>query len=127
VIRARLAIFLPPLTAPMEPSSNFSPHTLNLSSYSSLDPLYSLLLGPPTMRHAQIFSGSSHPALVQAICDRLGQKAGQAELRKFSNGETSVQIRRFSAPNSCRARRSQPLETSIRDQDVFIVQSGSEK
>ncbi|KAE9974427.1 hypothetical protein BLS_003127 [Venturia inaequalis] len=62
------------------------------------------------MRQTQIFSGSSHPALVDRICDRLGQQAGQAELRKFSNGETSVQI-----------------QTSIRNQDVFICQSGSSK
>ncbi|KAF2199422.1 phosphoribosyl pyrophosphokinase [Delitschia confertaspora ATCC 74209] len=62
------------------------------------------------MRQTQIFSGSSHPALVDGICNRLGMKAGKAELRKFANGETSVQI-----------------QTSIRDQDVFIVQSGSEK
>ncbi|OCL06600.1 phosphoribosyl pyrophosphokinase [Glonium stellatum] len=62
------------------------------------------------MRHAQIFSGSSHPSLAEGICDRLGQKPGKAELKKFSNGETSVQI-----------------QTSIRDQDVFIVQSGSGK
>lgn len=48
--------------------------------------------------------------MVEGICDRLGQKPGKAELKKFSNGETSVQI-----------------QTSIRDQDVFIVQSGSEK
>ena len=45
------------------------------------------------MRHAQIFSGSSHPTLVDGICDRLGQKRGKADLTKFSNGETSVQIR----------------------------------
>ncbi|KAF2101693.1 ribose phosphate diphosphokinase Prs1 [Rhizodiscina lignyota] len=62
------------------------------------------------MRQAQIFSGSSHPALVEGICDRLGQKQGKAELSKFSNGETSVQIL-----------------TSIRDQDVYIVQSGSSR
>ncbi|KAF2435961.1 phosphoribosyl pyrophosphokinase [Tothia fuscella] len=62
------------------------------------------------MRQVQIFSGSSHPALVDGICDRLGQTPGQAELRKFSNGETSVQI-----------------QTSIRNSDVFIVQSGSSK
>lgn len=62
------------------------------------------------MRQAQIFSGSSHPLLAERICDRLGQKPGQVELKKFSNGETSVQI-----------------QTSIRNQDVFIVQSGSSK
>lgn len=60
------------------------------------------------MRQAQIFSGSSHPHLVEGICDRLGQKPGNVQLTKFSNGETSVQI-----------------QTSIRDQDVYIVQSGS--
>ncbi|KAF2713276.1 phosphoribosyl pyrophosphokinase [Pleomassaria siparia CBS 279.74] len=62
------------------------------------------------MRGAIVFSGSSHPALVDSICDRLGTRRGQAALSKFANGETSVQI-----------------QTSIRDKDVFIVQSGSEK
>lgn len=68
------------------------------------------LLGPPIMRGAIVFSGSSHPALVDGICDRLGMRRGSAALSKFANGETSVQI-----------------QTSIRDKDVFIVQSGSEK
>jgi ribose-phosphate pyrophosphokinase len=62
------------------------------------------------MRGAIIFSGSSHPALVDGICERLGSKRGTASLGKFANGETSVSI-----------------HTSIRDKDVFIVQSGSEK
>lgn len=51
------------------------------------------------MRQTQIFSGLSHPTLVEGICDRLGQRPGKAELRKFSNGETSVQIRQY---ESCR-------------------------
>lgn len=62
------------------------------------------------MRQVKIFSGSSHPLLVDAICERLGTQVGKCELTKFSNGETSVSI-----------------GTSIRDQDVFIVQSGSDK
>ncbi|KAL8805187.1 MAG: hypothetical protein Q9200_005532 [Gallowayella weberi] len=62
------------------------------------------------MRRVKIFSGSSHPLLVEAICERLGTQPAKCELGKFSNGETSVKI-----------------ETSIRDQDVFIVQSGSDK
>jgi ribose-phosphate pyrophosphokinase len=62
------------------------------------------------MRQTVIFSGSSHTAFVDRICDRLGEKPGQVELRKFSNGETSVSI-----------------QTSVRNQDVFIVQSGSRK
>lgn len=60
------------------------------------------------MRRVKIFSGSSHPALVDAICDRLGTSPAACDLKKFSNGEISVNI-----------------DTSIRDQDVFIVQSGS--
>ncbi|KAL8923479.1 MAG: hypothetical protein Q9208_004607 [Pyrenodesmia sp. 3 TL-2023] len=60
------------------------------------------------MRRVKIFSGSSHPWLVDAICERLGIQPATCELKKFSNGETSVSI-----------------TTSIRDQDVFIVQSGS--
>jgi ribose-phosphate pyrophosphokinase len=45
------------------------------------------------MRGAIVFSGSSHPALVEGICDRLGTKQGTAHLGKFANGETRVQIR----------------------------------
>ncbi|KAL8693445.1 MAG: hypothetical protein Q9218_001716 [Villophora microphyllina] len=62
------------------------------------------------MRRVKIFSGSSHPGLVDAICERLGTQPAKCELKRFSNGETSVSI-----------------GTSIRDQDVFIVQSGSDK
>ena len=62
------------------------------------------------MRRVKIFSGSSHPQLVESICERLGTQPAKCELRKFSNGETSVGI-----------------GTSIRDQDVFIVQSGSSR
>lgn len=63
-----------------------------------------------TMRRVKIFSGNSHPLLVEAICERLGTSPAECELKKFSNGETLVNI-----------------NTSIRDQDVFIVQSGSTK
>jgi hypothetical protein len=55
------------------------------------------LLGPPTMRGAIVFAGSSHPRLVEGICDRLGTKQGSATLGKFKNGETSVTIRMFAA------------------------------
>ncbi|TGZ82140.1 phosphoribosyl pyrophosphokinase [Ascodesmis nigricans] len=60
------------------------------------------------MRRVKIFSGSSHPGLSDAICERLGTTTGKCGLRKFANGETSVEV-------GC----------SVRDQDVFIVQSGS--
>ncbi|KAI9871842.1 MAG: hypothetical protein M1830_002382, partial [Pleopsidium flavum] len=62
------------------------------------------------MRRVKIFSGSSHPLLAESICEWLGTQPAKCDLKKFSNGETSVSI-----------------GTSIRDQDVFIVQSGSSK
>lgn len=62
------------------------------------------------MRGVKIFSGRSHPLLTEAICARLGTTPAKCELGYFANGETSVQI-----------------STSIRNQDVFIVQSGSPK
>lgn len=62
------------------------------------------------MRRVQIFSGSSHPVLAETVCQALGTVPSKCELKKFSNGETSVNI-------GC----------SIRNQDVFVVQSGSNK
>ena len=62
------------------------------------------------MRRVKIFSGTSHPSLTSSICERLGTSPSKCELTKFSNGETSVSI-----------------GTSIREQDVFIVQSGSKR
>ncbi|EFQ99524.1 ribose-phosphate pyrophosphokinase 1 [Nannizzia gypsea CBS 118893] len=62
------------------------------------------------MRGVLVFSGTSHPTLTEAICDRLGTLPAPCELRKFSNGETSVNI-----------------GASVRNQDVYIVQSGSRK
>jgi len=56
----------------------------------------------------KVFAGRSHPALAEAICERLGMSPSQCDLGNFSNGETSVQ-----------------LNTSIRNEDVFIIQSGS--
>lgn len=62
------------------------------------------------MRGVQIFSGTSHPELTAAICERLGTSPSKCELGKFSNGEISVNI-----------------DVSVRNQDVFVVQSGSSK
>ncbi|PLB46134.1 ribose-phosphate pyrophosphokinase 1 [Aspergillus steynii IBT 23096] len=62
------------------------------------------------MRGVQIFSGTSHPLLADTICERLGTQPARANLGKFANGETSVNI-----------------GVSVRNQDVYIVQSGSGK
>lgn len=59
------------------------------------------------MKGPVILGGSSHPKLVQEICDRLGIEPGKSRLQKFSNNETSVE-----------------LFESVREQDVYIIQSG---
>ncbi|KPI34720.1 Ribose-phosphate pyrophosphokinase 1 [Cyphellophora attinorum] len=62
------------------------------------------------MRGVKVFSGTSHPALAEAICQRLGTTPSPCDLGHFANGEIRVQI-----------------GTSIRNEDVFIVQSGSSR
>ncbi|KAJ8656705.1 hypothetical protein O0I10_007552 [Lichtheimia ornata] len=59
------------------------------------------------MRNLVVVGGSSHPELTAAICSRLGIAPGQAKLSKFSNKETSVE-----------------MKESVRGQDVYIIQSG---
>ncbi|KAG0238281.1 phosphoribosyltransferase-like protein [Mortierella sp. GBAus27b] len=59
------------------------------------------------MRNIVVFSGSSHPALVDQICARLGVSPGKVKLSKFANKETNVEI-----------------GDSVRNKDVFIIQSG---
>lgn len=60
------------------------------------------------MRGVKVFAGRSHPALVESICQRLGSTPDKCDVGNFANGEISVQI-----------------GTSVRNEDVFIVQSGS--
>ncbi|PQE29328.1 ribose-phosphate diphosphokinase protein [Rutstroemia sp. NJR-2017a WRK4] len=62
------------------------------------------------MRNTLIFAGSSCPKLTGQICSNLGMAPAPVELTQFANGETSVKIM-----------------TSIREKDVFVVQSGSGK
>ncbi|OAA55994.1 ribose-phosphate pyrophosphokinase [Cordyceps fumosorosea ARSEF 2679] len=62
------------------------------------------------MRNTLIFAGNSCPVLTKQICVNLGMQPADAELTQFSNGETSVRIL-----------------TSVREKDVFVVQSGSPK
>jgi ribose-phosphate pyrophosphokinase len=63
-------------------------------------------LSPP-----QIFSGLAHPILAQRICEKVehgsvrGVPLGKASVRRFPDGETSVQI-----------------EENIRGRDIYIIQ-----
>ena len=57
----------------------------------------------------RIFSGRAHPALTQEICTHLGVPPGRADIFKFKNDNSFVQI----------------LE-SVRQQDVYVVQPSYE-
>ncbi|AMD19101.1 HBR200Cp [Eremothecium sinecaudum] len=59
------------------------------------------------MNNIVVFAGSSHPSLVEKICDNLSIRPAQVKLGKFSNGETSINI-----------------GESVRDKDVYVIQSG---
>ncbi|ORY05742.1 phosphoribosyl pyrophosphate synthetase 1-like 1 [Basidiobolus meristosporus CBS 931.73] len=59
------------------------------------------------MRRTKVFAGSSNPELSRLIVERLGINEAPVSLKKFSNKETSIEI-----------------GASVRDEDVFIVQSG---
>jgi len=55
----------------------------------------------------KIFTGNSHPDLANLIARRLGLQLAKCVVAKYSNQETSVTI-----------------GESVRDEDVFIIQSG---
>ena len=59
------------------------------------------------MRGIKIFSGSSHPALTNLVCDKLGVQPSKVVTKKFGNKETDVEIRE-----------------SVRGEDVYIIQTG---
>ena len=59
------------------------------------------------MPNIKVFGGNSHPDLVQKVADRLGIELGKVVTKKFSNGETCVEI-----------------GESATGEDVYIVHSG---
>jgi ribose-phosphate pyrophosphokinase len=58
------------------------------------------------MRDWVILSGNSNRPLAQKICEKLGKPLGQAEVKRFSDGEVFVEIRE-----------------NVRGRDVYVVQS----
>jgi len=62
------------------------------------------------VRNIVLFSGTSHPQLAETICTHLGIPPAKIHLSKFCVGETRVEI-----------------GESVREKDVFIVQSGGGK
>ncbi|KAJ8653577.1 hypothetical protein O0I10_010724 [Lichtheimia ornata] len=61
------------------------------------------------LRNTKVLAGSSHPELAGLVSKRLATPLADTKLKKFSNKETSVEI-----------------GVSIRNEDVFIIQSGSQ-
>lgn len=59
------------------------------------------------MRGIVVLGGSSHPNLTKSICRNLSIDQTEVTSKKFSNGETSIEI-----------------QDSVREKDVFIIQSG---
>lgn len=59
------------------------------------------------MRDLIVLGGSLHPNLTKLICRNLTIEQGRVSLKKFSNGEISIEV-----------------QDSVREKDVFIVQSG---
>jgi ribose-phosphate pyrophosphokinase len=55
-----------------------------------------------------VFSGNSHPALAQGICNHLEIQLGKCEVRYFGNTEARPLI-----------------DESVRNKDVYIIQTGS--
>ncbi|KAJ1880409.1 ribose-phosphate pyrophosphokinase 1 [Coemansia sp. RSA 486] len=60
------------------------------------------------MRNAKLFAGTSHLALAQRVATQLGVELAPVNLRRYTNRETTVD-----------------LGCSVRDKDVYILQSGS--
>ena len=54
----------------------------------------------------KVFCGNSNPALAQEICQLMGTKLGESEVKAFADGEVSVS-----------------LYETVRGSDVFVVQS----
>jgi ribose-phosphate pyrophosphokinase len=56
----------------------------------------------------KVFSGTSHPALADAMADHLGLALGQAKILKFTNENIKVRI-----------------QENVREADVFVVQTSA--
>ncbi|KAI8927911.1 phosphoribosyltransferase-like protein [Entophlyctis helioformis] len=72
-----------------------------------LDLVPSVVRPPSTTNSIKIFAGNSHVDFARLVAKRLGLELAKCVVVKYSNQETSVTI-----------------GESVRDEDVFIVQSG---
>ncbi len=54
----------------------------------------------------EIFTGNSNPALAREVCEHLSVRLGEADVRRFPDGEVMVEIRE-----------------NVRGGDCFVIQS----
>ncbi len=57
-------------------------------------------------KNLMLFTGNANPSLAGNVAGQLGEKIGQADVKKFSDGEVSVEI-----------------QENVRGKDVFVIQS----
>ena len=55
-------------------------------------------------KNLMLFTGNANPSLAGNVAGQLGEKIGQAEVKKFSDGEVSVEI-----------------QENVRGKDVFVI------
>jgi ribose-phosphate pyrophosphokinase len=86
------------------------------------------------MRNTLIFAGNSCPELAGQICENLGMNLGEAELTQFSNVSFAVNypplgpcLLDAAIHQLAQGETSVRILTSVREKDVFVVQSGSPK
>ncbi|KAG6902657.1 hypothetical protein C0995_013349 [Termitomyces sp. Mi166 len=87
-------------------NSSYLPQTLGYADSDLADDIFTIA----TMYHnnsIRILTGNSHPELAQAVAERLNVPLVPVTVKNFSNGEINVKI-----------------SESVRDEDVFIIQSG---
>ncbi|KAJ5823167.1 E3 ubiquitin ligase domain of unknown function DUF913 [Penicillium robsamsonii] len=91
------------------PSSHTCFNQLDLPEYESYEDLRQRLYTAPYIMSAnsiKLLTGNSHPELANLVADRLGIELTKIMVLQYSNQETSVTI-----------------GESVRDEDVFILQS----
>lgn len=81
------------------------------------------------LRNTKVLAGSSHPELASLVSKRLATPLADTKLKKFSNKETSVEIGNWLqliGRFTCFPHSFFYPGVSIRNEDVFIIQSGSQ-
>ena len=60
----------------------------------------------------KVFCGNSNPALAQEICQLMGTKLGEAEVKAFADGEVSVSLYETVRGRTARPRPAIPSPPS---------------